>query len=171
MFEILKKNDIFRNYKFWEAYIYFSIDNEIIKTIKNDKRNGTLIKKNQKESDDLYGRIVFAQLVSMADNMINFNFDMKKLKELIKPIIKHYNLNEESITIIDDIIHKNNLRKSILLNDEIKQFDVNELYKNFDVFGSINLNIIDDPNNNNNEKLEDIFNNPKDDDKDEEKKE
>ena len=171
MFEILKKNDIFRNYKFWEAYIYFSIDNEIIKTIKNDKRNGTLIKKNQKESDDLYGRIVFAQLVSMADNMINFNFDMKKLKELIKPIIKHYNLNEESITIIDDIIHKNNLRKSILLNDEIKQFDVNELYKNFDVFGSINLNIIDDPNNNNNEKLEDIFDNPKDDDKDEEKKE
>ena len=171
MFEILKKNDIFRNYKFWEAYIYFSIDNEIIKTIKNDKRNGTLIKKNQKESDDLYGRIVFAQLVSMADNMINFNFDMKKLKELIKPIIKHYNLNEESITIIDDIIHKNNLRKSILLNDEIKQFDVNELYKNFDVFGSINLNIIDDPNNNNNEKLEDIFNNPKDDDKDKEKKE
>ena len=171
MFEILKKNDIFRNYKFLEAYIYFSIDNEIIKTIKNDKRNGTLIKKNQKESDDLYGRIVFAQLVSMADNMINFNFDMKKLKELIKPIIKHYNLNEESITIIDDIIHKNNLRKSILLNDEIKQFDVNELYKNFDVFGSINLNIIDDPNNNNNEKLEDIFNNPKDDDKDEEKKE
>ena len=172
MFEILKKNDIFRNYKFWEAYIYFSIDNEIIKTIKNDKRNGTLIKKNQKESDDLYGRIVFAQLVSMADNMINFNFDMKKLKELIKPIIKHYNLNEESITIIDDIIHKNNLRKSILLNDEIKQFDVNELYKNFDVFGTINLNIIDDPNNNNNnEKLEDIFNNPKDDDKNEEKKE
>ena len=171
MFEILKKNDIFRNYKFWEAYIYFSIDNEIIKTIKNDKRNGTLIKKNQKESDDLYGRIVFAQLVSMADNMINFNFDMKKLKELIKPIIKHYNLNEESITIIDDIIHKNNLRKSILLNDEIKQFDVNELYKNFDVFGTINLNIIDEPNNNNNEKLEDIFNNPKDDDKDEEKKE
>ena len=131
MFEILKKNDIFRNYKL----------------------------------------IVFAQLVSMADNMINFNFDMKKLKELIKPIIKHYNLNEESITIIDDIIHKNNLRKSILLNDEIKQFDVNELYKNFDVFGTINLNIIDDPNNNNNEKLEDIFNNPKDDDKDEEKKE
>ena len=107
----------------------------------------------------------------MDDNSNNYNVDMKKLKELIKTIIKHYNLNEESITIIDDIIHKNNLRKSILLNDEIKQFDVNELYKNFDVFGTINLNIIDDPNNNNNEKLEDIFNNPKDDDKDEEKKE
>ena len=172
MFEILKKNDLFRNYKFWEAYIYFSIDNEIIKTIKNDKKNGTLIKKNQKESDDLYGRIVFAQLVSMSDNMINFNFDMKKLKELIKPIIKHYNLNEESITIIDDIIHKNNLRKSILLNDEIKQFDVNQLYKNFDVFGSINLNYTDDSNNNNNdvnnnEKLEDIFNNPKNEEKNE----
>ena len=170
MHEILKKNDIFRNYKFWEGYIQFSIENEIIKTIKNDKRNGTLIKKSQKESDDLYGRIVFAQLVSMADNMINFNFDMKKLKELIKPIIKHYNLNEESITIIDDIIHKNDLRKSILLNDEIKQFDINEIYKNFDVFGSINLiNTNDTSNDDTNkiEKLEDIFNNPNDEEKNE----
>ena len=163
MFEILKKNDIFRNYKFWEGYMYFSIDKEIIKTLQNDKRNGTLIKKTQKESDDLYGRIVFAQLVSMSDNMINFNFDMKKLKELIKPIIKHYNLNEESITIIDDVIHKNKLRTSILLNEEIKQFDPNDLYKNFDAFASINLNNNDETNKI--EKLEDIYNNPNDEEK------
>ena len=114
----------------------------------------------------MYGSVVFAQLVSISDNMINFNFDMKKIKEIIKPIIKHYNLNEDSINIIDDIIHKNSLRKSILLNDEIKQFDGNQIHKKFDVFGSINLNTINEQpevENNNEEKLEDIFNNPKSD--------
>lgn len=166
MLEEIKKNPIFTNFNFWEGYIELSIEKEIIKVIQNDQKNGTLIKKTQKESDDMYGSVVFAQLVSISDNMINFNFDMKKIKEIIKPIIKHYNLNEDSINIIDDIIHKNSLRKSILLNDEIKQFDGNQIHKKFDVFGSINLNTINEQpevENNNEEKLEDIFNNPKSD--------
>ena len=74
----IEKEKVFSDYDFWEGYIQYSIEKEIIKTIKNDKRNGTLIKKSQKESDDLYGRVVFAQLVTVADNMINFNFDKKK---------------------------------------------------------------------------------------------
>ena len=163
MFEILKKNDIFRNFKFWEGYIYFSIEKEIIKNIKNAQKNGTLFNKNQKESDDLYGRIVFAQLVSISDNMINFDCDMKKLKELIKPIIKHYNLNEESITIIDDVIHKNDLRKSILLSDEIKQLDMNDLYKNFNAFASITFSNIGESHKK--ETYEDIYNTPKNEEK------
>ena len=79
------------------------------------------------------------------------------------PLIKHYNLSEESINIIDEIIHKNSLRKSILLNDEIKQFQGNQLYKNFKLFDSQNINVIEeDPDDdiNDQEKLEDIFNIP-----------
>ena len=159
----IEKEKVFSDYDFWEGYIQYSIEKEIIKTIKNDKRNGTLIKKSQKESDDLYGRVVFAQLVTVADNMINFNFDKKKIKEILMPLIKHYNLSEESINIIDEIIHKNSLRKSILLNDEIKQFQGNQLYKNFKLFDSQNINVIEeDPDDdiNDQEKLEDIFNIP-----------
>ena len=171
LLEGIQKNEIFQNFKFWEGYTQFTIEKEIIKSIQNDKKNGTLIKKTQKESDDLYATVVFAQVVSVADNMISFNFDTKKIKEIIKPIIKHYNINEESIKIIDDIIYKDNVRKSVFLSDEIKLVDTNKLnnyYQNFDVFG--NKSIISSNENQGDEidkveKLEDIFDNPKNDDK------
>jgi hypothetical protein len=173
--EIVKNNDIFKNYKFWEGYMQFIIEKEIIKSIQNDKKNGTLIKKNQKESDDLYSTVVFSQLITAADNMINFNFESKKIKEIMKPLIKHYNINEESIQIIDQILYKNNnIRQSMFLNDEIKLLDVNKVYdyyKNFDVFGNDNLvNINENPDDeiNKAEKLEDIFNNQNGEKKDKE---
>ena len=99
--------------------------------------------------------------------MINFNFDTKKIKQIVMPLIKHYNIKEESIKIIDQILYKDNFRQSILLNDEIKLLDVNKLneyYKNFDAFENINLENPDDEINKA-EKLEDIFDNPKDDEK------
>ena len=175
LLEGIQKNEIFQNFKFWEGYTQFTIEKEIIKSIQNDKKNGTLIKKTQKESDDLYATVVFAQVVSVADNMISFNFDTKKIKEIIKPIIKHYNISEESIKIIDDIIYKDNVRQSVFLSDEIKQVDMNKLYnyyQNFDVFGNksiINSNSNDnlDDEINKVEKLEDIFDNPKNGDKEE----
>ena len=134
--EEIKKDKLFTNYNFWKEYLEFSIEKEIVRSVKSDTKNGTLIKENQKESDDMYTNIVFAQLVPIADNMIEFGLDRKKIKEIIKPIIKHYNMNEQSITIIDDVIHKNSERKSILLNEEIKQIDTNELYLNYKNFDS-----------------------------------
>ena len=171
LLEGIQKNEIFQNFKFWEGYTQFTIEKEIIKSIQNDKKNGTLIKKTQKESDDMYATVVFAQVVSVADNMISFNFDTKKIKEIVKPIIKHYNIDEESIKILDDIIYKDNVRKSVFLSDEIKLVDTNKLnnyYQNFDVFG--NKSIISSNENQGDEidkveKLEDIFDNPKNEDK------
>ena len=127
--EKIKEYKLFSNVNFWKEYLEFSIEKEIVKSIKSDTKNGTLIKESQKESDDLYANIVFAQLVPISDNMIEFGLDRKKIKDIIKPIIKHYNMNEQSITIIDDVIHKNSERKSILLNEEIKQIDSNLLHQ------------------------------------------
>ena len=134
--EKIKEYKLFSNIIFWKEYVEFSIEKEIVKSIKSDTKNGTLIKETQKESDDLYANIVFAQLVPISDNMIEFGLDRKKIKEIIKPIIKHYNMSEQSITIIDDVIHKNSERKSILLNEEIKQIDSNLLYQNYKNFDS-----------------------------------
>ena len=143
--EEIKKDKLFTSYTFWKEYLEFSIEKEIIRTVKSDTKNGTLIKENQKESDDMYANIAFAQLVPIADNMIEFGLDRKKIKEIIKPIIKHYNMNEQSITIIDDVLHKNSERKSILLNEEIKQIDTNELYLNYKNFDSNNkINNVDE---------------------------
>ena len=165
--EMIQDNDIFKNYKFWEGYTLYCLEKEMIKSIKNEKKNGTLIKKTKKQSDDIYATVAFSQLISVADNMISFNFETKKIKEIVKPLIKHYNIKEESIQIIDQILYKDNFRQSILLNDEIKLLDVNKLndyYKNFDYFENINLENPDDEINKA-EKLEDIFDNTKDDEK------
>ena len=165
--EMIQDNDIFKNYKFWEGYTLYCLEKEMIKNIQNDKKNDKIIKRTKKQSDDIYATVAFSQLISVADNMISFNFETKKIKEIVKPLIKHYNIKEESIQIIDQILYKDNFRQSILLNDEIKLLDVNKLndyYKNFDAFENINLENPDDEINKA-EKLEDIFDNPKDDEK------
>ena len=165
--EMIQDNDIFKNYKFWEGYTLYCLEKEMIKNIQNDKKNDKIIKRTKKQSDDIYATVAFSQLISVADNMISVNFETKKIKEIVKPLIKHYNIKEESIQIIDQILYKDNFRQSILLNDEIKLLDVNKLndyYKNFDAFENINLENPDDEINKA-EKLEDIFDNPKDDEK------
>ena len=134
--EKIKKEKLFSSSKFWQDYLEFSIEKEIVRSVKSEAINGTLIKENQKEADDMYANMVFAQLVPISDNMIEFGVNRKVIKEIIKPIIKHYNMNEQSITIIDDVIHKDSERKSILLNEEIKQVDLNLLYRNRKNFDS-----------------------------------
>ena len=151
--EKIKDNELFRKDDFWKECLEYTIEKEIVNSIKTDSENGTLIKENQKESDDFYGNIVFAQLVPLSDNMIEFGLDRKKIKEIIKPIIKHYNMNDESIDVIDDIIHKNCERKSIRLNEEIKLFSNNLINNNNNnkVNNNNNLNL------NNDENLNDIY--------------
>ena len=78
-------------------------------------------------------------------------------------------MSEQSITIIDDVIHKDSERKSILLNEEIKQLDLKLLYqnrKNFDSSTKLNELIAsgsfkneDDNNELNSDIYEDIDNN------------
>lgn len=144
--EKIKNSGLFQSSNFWKEYLEYSIDKEIIRSIKHDTQNGTLIKDSQKESDELYGNIVFSQLVPISDNMIDFGLDRKTIKEIIKPIIKHYNMNEQSINVIDDIIHKNSERKSILLNEEIKQIDSHFLYSNYKNFDSNSKIQVEDEN-------------------------
>jgi hypothetical protein len=138
--ERIKKDELFQNFNFWKEYLEFSIDKEILRTVKTDVQNGTLIKDSQKESDEIYGNIVFSQLVPISDSMIEFGLDRKSIKEIIKPIIKHYNISEQSITIIDNVIHKNSIseRKSMLLNEEVKLLDYNYLYNSNKNFENIN---------------------------------
>jgi len=145
--EKIKDNELFRKDDFWKECLEYTIEKEIVNSVKTDSENGTLIKENQKESDNFYGNIVFAQLVPLSDNMIEFGLDRKKIKEIIKPIIKHYNMNEQSIDVIDDIIHKNCERKSIRLNEEIKLYsnsikNFNNAYNNMVRNNDDNLNDI-----------------------------
>ena len=160
--EKIKDNELFSKDDFWKECLEYTIEREIVNSVKTDSENGTLIKENQKESDDFYSNIVFAQLVPLSDNMIEFGLDRKKIKEIIKPIIKHYNMNDQSIDVIDDIIHKNCERKSIRLNEEIKLFSNNIFNINNNNKGN-NLDL-------NNDDLNDIYEEGEVEDEDEDEK-
>ena len=56
---MIKKESLFRSPKFWKDYLEYSIEKEIVKSVKSESINGTLIKENQKESDDMYANMVF----------------------------------------------------------------------------------------------------------------
>jgi len=84
--EKIKNSGLFQISNFWKEYLEYSIDKEIIRSIKHYTQNVTLIKDSQKESDELYGNIVFSQLVPISDNMIDFGLDRKKIKAILNKI-------------------------------------------------------------------------------------
>ena len=89
----IQENKLFKNKKFWEDLIEFSIKKEICNSINLGAKNGTLLSENKKEVDERYGNIVFAQILPVADNMIEFGVDEQTMQEIIFPKIEKYKIN------------------------------------------------------------------------------
>ena len=95
--EEIKNNPLFKNKLFWDDFILYSIQVGITESISSNLNymNGDIKQ---------YNNIVFAQLIPLADNMIEFGLDKEVIKELINPKIEYYKLSEESKKIIMDIL-------------------------------------------------------------------
>ena len=118
----IMNNELFKNKKFWETFINYSIDKEIEKCKQNDKTNC----KNSKENEANYGNIAFAQLMSMINNMIEFELDINIVEEIILPIIKQYKIDTDSVEAIYAPINEkkndiNNKNKSKSQNNQIEE--------------------------------------------------
>ena len=101
---VIQKNPIFKNINFWKKFIQNSIHNEINESVRKDKKNGTLMNDNQKENTNKYNNIIFSQLISLANNMIEFGLDKENIKSLILENCESYRINENSRKIIMDLI-------------------------------------------------------------------
>ena len=128
---ILMNNEYFKTKKFWENFIRYSIDKEIISSKKSDEING-VINQDEKETEENYSNIVFAQLVPLNDNMIDFGVDANIIEEIISPIIKQYKINQELAEVIYSVINnkklelQNNNNNNININNEININQINE---------------------------------------------
>ena len=128
---ILMNNEYFKTKKFWENFIRYSIDKEIISSKKSDEING-VINQDEKETEENYSNIVFAQLVPLNDNMIDFGVDVNIIEEIISPIIKQYKINQELAEVIYSVINnkklelQNNNNNNININNEININQINE---------------------------------------------
>ena len=71
---------------------------------------------NKKKKDKI-NQIIFAQLISVSNNMCDFNFDIDMAEKIMTEYIKKYEIEESYTQMIMDII--NNKRKEINSKSEI----------------------------------------------------
>ena len=105
---ILMNNEYFKTKKFWENFIRYSIDKEIASSKKSDEING-VTNQDEKETEENYSNIVFAQLVPLNDNMIDFGIDINIIEEIISPFIKQYKISQELAEVIYSVINNKKL--------------------------------------------------------------
>ena len=100
----IQNNELFKSKKFWEEFIDFSINKEIVQSVSNDVKNGNILKENRKEAEDKMSNIAFAQIAPYTDNMKEFGLDEDTIKEVVFPKMEKYKVNRELIEQVKGII-------------------------------------------------------------------
>ena len=65
-----------------------------------------------------YNNIVFAQLVPIADNMLEFGVTVDTIKEIIQPVIDYYSISKENAEMIYGLLEG---KKKQIEEDKIKK--------------------------------------------------
>ena len=116
----LKKNKLFQDKNFWQEFLCFAINKEIMKTQRRDKK----LVENKTSSDNKLSNVVFSQLLTLIDNMVEFGLDAESVKEIIEPKIIYYKLNEALKITINDVLNskiEGEKQKKIELEKQLKE--------------------------------------------------
>ena len=98
--ESFRENKLFKDKNFWEEFLCYSINKEIMKTLQIDQK----MQEDKEKSDYKYSNVVFSQILTLIDNMFQFDLDCNVIKEVLNPKISVYRLNDEFKQTINDII-------------------------------------------------------------------
>ena len=100
-----KDNELFKQKIFWEDYLTYSINKEIIKMLKVEDN----ILEDKEITDYKYSNIIFTQILTLIDIMFEFNLDSQTIKDILKPKIIFYRLNDDfKGTINEEIQNREN---------------------------------------------------------------
>ena len=102
----IQNNEIFKSQKFWEEFLEFSINKEIVNCVSNDVKSGNILKENRRETEDKMSNIAFSQIVPYTDNMKEFGLDKEIIKQVVFPRMEKYKMSDELIESIKGIIDK-----------------------------------------------------------------
>ena len=97
--EDIKEHEIFKDNKFWENLFNFFMNKEIQKLRKS-------FDLNEEKSDEKshYNKLAFGQIMTICNNMLEFGYNKDDIYKFIEPKIKHYNLDEISISSIKCVL-------------------------------------------------------------------
>ena len=112
--ELIQGHPLLKEKQFWDKFVNISIASEILDSQKIDlKYNGHKMEELKK-----YNNIVFAQLVPIADNMLEFGVTVDTIKEIIQPVIDYYSISKENAEMIFGLLEG---KKKQIEEDKIKK--------------------------------------------------
>jgi len=98
--ETIKENKVFKDKGFWEEFLVYTINKEIEKTLKRDEK----VKESKANFDTKISNLVFGQVLTLIDNMFEFEVEDQLIKELLGPKISYYKLNDSLKNTINEVI-------------------------------------------------------------------
>lgn len=111
LFKFLQNHEMFDNLAVWEKYLIEMIEDDLNRSnleILNDP-------KQEKNKKTTINNILLAHLMTFCHNMIDFGMKVENIKKIIEPLITKYNLDEDSIKQINELMQKNLNEKDINL--------------------------------------------------------
>ena len=94
------ENKVFKDKNFWEEFLCYSINKEIMKTLDIDQN----LNEDKEKVDYKLSNAVFAKILTLIDNMSEFGLDCQTIKDVLNPKINIYKLNDMHKETINDII-------------------------------------------------------------------
>lgn len=133
----LKKNILFKDKEFWEEFVNTSILKEVQKQLNNDIKDLTIVDSHKTMENKKYEEIIFAQLLPLIKNMIDFELEDNKIKTITQTIISYYKIKEDTAKIIYDMIENKGTDKEAkdkygknldltIVNEENEEYIENE---------------------------------------------
>ena len=122
--KVIKKNQIFKERELWEDFVNSSILKEVQKHVNNDIKDPKIVDSQKVMENEKYEKIIFAQLLPLINNMIEYELDDNIIKSIVQPLISYYKIKEESSNIIYDMIKFKGIKDT-----EIKK----KYYKNLEL--------------------------------------
>jgi len=107
--ETIKENKTFKDKGFWEEFLVYTINKEIQKTLKRDEK----VKESKANSDTKISNLVFGQVLTLIDNMFEFDVEDQLIKELLGQKISYYKLNDSLKNTINEVIESKREQKKI----------------------------------------------------------
>ena len=97
--EAIKNHEIFKPINFWEKLFDFLMSKEIHRA-----KSAMNINLLNKEGKNDYSKFAFGQIMSIANNMIDFGKNKEEIYKIIEPKIKYYNLDERDVINIKCVL-------------------------------------------------------------------
>ena len=139
---LISKNQLFKDVDFWKQLIEMELGKEIKKLSTYLSKEG-VNNLNGSINNDLentrFSNIAFSQIITIADNMIEFGLDINKVNEVIEPKIEYFKLNEALRQNIKEMIDtKIKSKKKSDKSNEICKNNINNNDENNNYINEIN---------------------------------